>query len=175
MKVTRGRETRQLYALTTDEYFRLKAGDVVYDLQGARYKVTSVEKWAGRPGDVDIHVKYGLYNVRGLPAIHVRGSQTDTPLYRDTRQHLSAPKALQGFPARIGDKLITREPLLFGEKRVPEGATGVLESVRPLTPEQATLYHGGQKALLTVKFPKGGRFPNVYPRQVKVKKPRLSR
>jgi len=35
-----------------------------------------------------------------------------------------------------------------------------------LTPAQSKQFHGGQKALLSVKWDKGGTFDNVYPTQI---------
>lgn len=172
MKVQRGRETLQLYPLTPGEYFNLRAGDEVYDAGGARHKVTSIKKWAGRPGELVINLKHGLYDFSN---VDLRARHPDVPLFRTSRSQFKAPKGLQGFPVKIGDKLITREPITFGKSRVEEGAVGELKGVHPLTAEQSKLYHGGQRALLTVKFVKGGTFFNVYPRQVKKVAPRLSR
>jgi hypothetical protein len=175
VEVKRGRETLQLYTLKPAEYFRLAAGNEIYDEHGARYKVTSVQKWAKRPNDMTIQIKHGMYD---FGSIYIRDGQPAYPwtnIYRQGRQEFKAPKGLQGFPAKVGDKLITKEPIIFGQSRVEEGSVGELTGVHLLTPEQSTLYHGGQRALLTVKFQKGGTFFNVYPRQVKVKKPRLSR
>lgn len=170
--VKRGRETYKLFALALAEYWRLAQGNEVYDEDGARFRVTSLQKWATRPDELDINLAHGLYEHY---TVRVRGNHVSIPLFRTSRQMFKEPKGVQGLPVKIGGKLETREPITFGKSSVPAGAVGVLQGVHPLTPDQSKLYHGGQRALLTVKFDKGGTFFNVYPRQVKAKKPRLSR
>jgi len=59
-------------------------------------------------------------------------------------------------PGELGSKV----------RRKSDGMIGVLEDIRPIPPDIAQQYHGGEKQFLSIKWKRGGRDFNVYPKDV---------
>jgi len=76
-------------------------------------------------------------------------------------------KGARGVALKIGDKIEAKRILSESGRRVTVGAKGVVAEIRPLTTIQSKTYHGRQKAILKVRWAKGGTWYNVYPKDIK--------
>lgn len=164
MRVKRGKATLDLVPLTSKQYLNLQRGDEIYDSLGARYRVTSVKTWVRRPNDRDYGLKHGLYTYGTL---RVRGGKPHIAVYklRGTAVAKTA-KGARGVSLKVGDK-VESKGISDWRGRVAKGTRGTVLEVRPLTAEQSKLYHDGQKALLKVRWAKGGTMYNVHPKDIK--------
>lgn len=160
-----------LVKLTPRDLRSLERGDIIHSGDGSRWKVTAVKTWVTRPKDRDYGLKYGLHS---YDTLRVRGGTASAPIYKLKGESFRTKKTATGTSLKVGDRVKTKHAItnykvghpLYPGKTLPAGSRGVIRRIGTLTIEQARLYHGGQKALLEVKFAKDGVWYDVYPKDV---------
>lgn len=156
-----------LIPLAKTDYQKLEPGDVFYDGFGKKWKITTIKYSKRNPTSRVISAKYGMYRY-GKVQITAKGP--DTPLFKEkgTRYHSpKSPKKGVNVGSRVSARVPISEGIYKGAKVIKVGTRGTVLQIRTLTPEQSKQYHHGEKAMLSVKFDKGGTMHNVYPTQVR--------
>ena len=164
---------KNLRPLSKKEILNAKAGDILYSQDGRRWKITSVQTWKRKPEDRSFGLQYGLY---GHDRVDYTDGRWNYEMMKGPDTRIEAPKAVKGVGYRIGQTVVLEEAHPdWAHTPIPVGMAGEIKGIREIPPEQAAQYHSGQRAFLEIKWARGGTTYNTYPKQVKVKKPRLSR
>jgi len=152
-----------LVPLAKTDYQKLEEGDIIYDSWGNRWRVTAIKYSKRTPTTREISVKHGLHKY-GKFKVNA-GGIVGEEMFKTRGTSFHTAKS-PGRGIKRGRRVVARVPLEQAGKVVKAGTRGVVKEIRPLTPAQSKQFHGGQKALLSVKWDKGGTFDNVYPTQI---------
>lgn len=176
------KEKPKLRKLTKAQIMNAKAGDVLYDHDGRRWRITSVNTWVTRPEDREFGLKFGLYDYSRAA---YAGGRWDVEMLAGPDTHMEKAVVVRGLP-KVGQTVELVKDFREFEggpnpgPLIPKGTSGLVREVRPME-EQYRQFHGGEKALLKVAWSKHGTSYNVRPSYIRAKgrkaagKPRLTR
>ncbi len=153
-----------LVPLAKTDYQKLEERDIIYDSWGNKWRITAIKYSKSTPTARELSMKHGLSKY-GKFKVTARGI-VGASMFKIRGTKFATAKS-PGKGIKRGSRVLARVPLEQSGKVVKAGTRGIVKVIRPLAPAQSEQFHRGQKALLSVKWDKGGTFYNVYPTQIK--------
>lgn len=157
-----------LVPLARTDYQKLEEGDIVYDRYGNRHKVIAIKYSKSNPKNRELSLKHGLrdYGKIKINETGWVGHATGQGLFKERGQKYATARSPKRGVSR-GSRVIAVVPLSQGDRKVKAGTRGTVKDIRRLTLAQSKQFHRDHKALISVKWDRGGTFDNVYPTQIK--------